>query len=260
MEGYKNLKNERIGNVNYNKWGSKNTIIEYKNSKNIIVKFDNGYVLKTRYDHFIKGEIRSPYCKTVHEVGYLGEGKYEVLENNKITIVYKMWASMLQRCYDEQYRIKYPTYLNCIVFEEWHNFQNFAKWYEENYYIVDNEQMCLDKDILHKYNKVYSPENCIFVPERINKLFIKNDKYRGTLPIGVSFDKSTNKYTAQYNTLKNNKRKNIYLGNFNTPIQAFNTYKKYKEKYIKQVAEEYKDKIPYELYNAMKNWIVDIND
>ena len=53
-----------------------------------------------------------------------------------------------------------------------------------------------------------------------------------------------------------------YLGNFplNRPFQAFYTYKIYKENYIKQVADEYKDLIPKELYDALYRYEVEIND
>ena len=43
-------------------------------------------------------------------------------------------------------------------------------------------------------NKIYSPSTCIFVPQRINTLFVKKDMNRGDLPIGVHWDKSRNKY------------------------------------------------------------------
>lgn len=54
---------------------------------------------------------------------------------------------MLERCYSDKLYKRYPTYRVCSVTEEWYNFQNFAKWYDENYYEVDDEKMELDKDI-----------------------------------------------------------------------------------------------------------------
>ena len=42
--------------------------------------------------------------------------------------------------------------------------------------------------------------------------------------------------------------------------EAFQAYKQAKEQYIKEVAEEYKDKIPYRLYEAMMNYEVEIDD
>ena len=47
---------------------------------------------------------------------------------------------------------------------------------------------------------------------------------------------------------------------FDTPEEAFQTYKEFKENYIKQVADEYKDKIPEKLYEAMINYKIEITD
>lgn len=163
---------------------------------------------------------------------------------------------MITRCYSNKQTSKRRTYKNCEVCKEWHNFQNFAKWYEENYYTISNQVMHLDKDILIKGNKIYSPNTCIFVPEKINILFVKADKIRGSLPIGVSWDKNINKYRSYYYT--NNKR--ITIGFYNTPEVAFQSYKIAKEKHIKEIAEEYKDLIPIKLYDAMYKYEVEIND
>lgn len=51
-----------------------------------------------------------------------------------------------------------------------------------------------------------------------------------------------------------------HLGIYDTPNEAFNVYKEFKEKLIKQVADEYKGLIPKELYEAMYEYEVDIND
>lgn len=73
------------------------------------------------------------------------------------------------------------------------------------------------------------------------------------MPIGV--------YTKNNKTYGVVSINNQYLGGgFNTPEEAFYTYKNAKEKYIKQVAEEYKDKIPEKLYEAMRKWEVEITD
>ena len=44
------------------------------------------------------------------------------------------------------------------------------------------------------------------------------------------------------------------------PFQAFTCYKQFKENYIKQVADEYKDLIPQEVYEALYKYEVEIND
>lgn len=195
--------------------------------------------------------------KLIFNIGYIGDGIYKSRINGVITREYATWWSMLQRCYDEKYKEKHNTYEDCYTVEEWHNFQNFAKWYSDNYYQIGEERMCLDKDILIKGNKVYSPDTCIFVPQNINLLFTKNDNRRNGLPIGVSFDKSRNKYIAMCG---NNSGKRINLGRFNTIDEAFNVYKSFKEKVVKDIAEEHKNTIPRNLYNAMLNYTVEAID
>ena len=101
---------------------------------------------------------------------------------------------------------------------------------------------CLDKDILVKGNKIYSPETCCFVPKGINLLFGKNNAKRGNYPIGVC--KFKNKFQATINI----KGKTISLGHFDTPEEAFEAYKTAKEAYIKEVADEWKDRIEEDVY------------
>lgn len=167
---------------------------------------------------------------------------------------------MIQRCYSEKALIKFPNYRGCTVCEEWHNFQVFGKWFDENYYKVGNERIHLDKDILHKGNKIYSPNTCIFAPERINILFTKNNAKRGALPIGVNWHIRDNIYEIHMNVCENKKKTSKYLGRSNNVIEAFNLYKLKKEMYIRKVADNYKNNIPMKLYDAMYNYVVEIND
>ena len=104
--------------------------------------------------------------------------------------------------------------------------------------------MHLDKDILHKGNKVYAPENCLIVPQRINMLFShKPNKYG--LPNGVK-PTSSGKFEAKYNKQ--------YLGIFNTLEEAEMAHKESKRKAIKEVAEDYKPYIPDKVYKALLAW------
>jgi hypothetical protein len=65
----------RTGEITYNKYGSKITIVKYNNNKDITVEFDNGYEVKTDYNNFKKASIKSPFCKSVSGIGFLGEGR-----------------------------------------------------------------------------------------------------------------------------------------------------------------------------------------
>ena len=254
------MKNERLGEENYNNFGTLMKIVEYKNNSNIIVEFQDEHKvkIKSQYIHFKKGEIKNPYDRTVYGIGYIGEGIYS---KKDYPYIYRKWHHMLERCYCPYCLNKRPTYIDCYVCEEWHNLQNFGKWFEENYYEIEEEKMNLDKDILFKGNKIYSPNTCIFVSEKINLLFTKCDIRRGKYPIGVHWDKKSNKFVAQCQILdKENNKKQIWLGYYDTIEEAFLVYKQFKEKYIKEVADEYKDLIPSKLYESMYRYKVEIND
>lgn len=207
-----------------------------------------------RYDHFKRGNIACPYEKKSFNIGYLGEGRYNASINGRFTKHYNLWNAMLQRCYDPKYQQKYPTYRGCSVHDSWHNFQTFSAWLDKNYYEIEGEQMNLDKDILCKGNKIYSPDTCVFVPHKINLLFVKRDSKRGDLPIGVT------EYKYGYRVYVGCNGKQLKLGTFNTPHEAFLMYKLNKELVIQGIANEYKNKIPTKLYEALMNYKVEEGD
>ena len=162
---------------------------------------------------------------------------------------------MLRRCYSEKHQNNNLTYIGCTVVEEWKCFQSFAEWYYESYNSDIMDRWEIDKDILIKGNKIYSPETCAFVPAEINSVFTKTNSKRGIYPIGVSLHKE-GKFQAKL--LKN--KKQIYLGLFNTPEEAFQTYKTAKEQYIKEMADKWKTQIDLRVYEAMYNYKVEITD
>jgi hypothetical protein len=215
-------KNERSNEENYNLHGTLMKIIEYNNALDIVVEFQDEHKTKihTSYQMFEKGKVKNPYDKTIHGVGYLGVGKYKRKDYKKI---YDTWGDMLRRCYEPYFINKNLAYKDCYVCDEWHNFQNFAKWWEENVYNCNNERMHLDKDILCKGNKIYSPETCMIVPQKINTLFTKRDATRGKYPIGVCYYKKDNNLQVYCNVFENGKSKQKHLGYFplNRPFQAF---------------------------------------
>ena len=254
---------DKTGEENINNFGSNMVIVEYRTNKDIDVYFPkyDWTVKGVRYDHFKKGNIKCPYDRSIYGIGYLGEGKYKVKENGKDARAYVVWHDMLKRCYSEKEHQKHPTYIGCEVSDEWHNFQNFAKWYYENYYKIEGERIDLDKDILVKHNKIYSPETCIFVPQAINKIFIKSDKARGKSVIGTT-PRKYGKYEVSCNLINpvTGKSKREYLGLYDTQEKAFEVYKYYKEKNIKDVADYFKGQIPDKLYQAMYSYEVEIDD
>jgi len=257
---------QRIGEYNFNSCNTYMQINKYNNCDNIGVMMisllpDGEYKyyqkLKTRYTHFLDGAVKSPYDRSVCQVGYLGEGLYSPSSNHRI---YNIWKHMLTRCMDSYVLIR-PSYLGVQPDPYFYSFQNFAKWYEVNFYEINNERMDLEKDILFKGNRIYSPNTCCFVPQSINTVFTLNDNCRGNLPLGVI--KDNDRYIAKVDIYN----KQIYLGTFLTPEKAFFAYKEAKETEIKRIANDYWYNkggmyIPQfkKVYDAMMNYQVEITD
>ena len=253
---------DRTGEEGLNNFGSKMIITGYRNIRDIDICFPeyNWTFKHARYDSFKNGNVKCPYERRYLGKGYLGEGKYNMSEKGKDTDEYIIWYGMLRRCYDPKFQEKRPTYKGCEVEEYLLNFQHMCEWLEENYYEVPGERMHLDKDILCKGNKVYSRETCIFVPQTINSLFVKSDKIRGDSPIGTT-PRESGHHQVHCN---NGYGESICLGTYNTKEEAFQVYKQYKEKVIKEVIDSYKGKIPEPFYSrlreAMYNYKVEIDD
>ena len=253
---------DRIGEERVNNFGSKMIIKDYRGCMDIDVYFPeyNWTFKHATYQSFKNGKIKCPYEPRYYGVGYIGEGKYKMSENGKNTDEYDIWYHMLMRCYDPKYQEKHTTYRGCKVEDYLLNFQHMCEWLENNYYEIPGEKMCIAKDILCKGNKIYSRETCIFVPQKINTLFIKCNKSRGKDPIGV-YQLPSGNYQAYCN---NGYGKYIYLGIYSTKEEAFNIYKEYKEKVIKDVIDSYEGEIPEPFYSrlkeAMYNYEVEIDD
>lgn len=248
----KNNKDKYLGKTYTTNEGYVAEIIEYNNNLDIVVKFiETGNTVKTRLEHIISGKVKNINHKSVYGVGFIGVGNYITSVNGKMSKCYSVWARMIKRCYYE--KEIYPTYEYVFVIDDWHNFQNFAEWFKNNY----TEGFELDKDIISKGNKVYSPETCCFVPHDINTLLVKSDKIRGEYPIGVYYNSKNNCFISQ---LKIGNKEKKHLGSFNNVNDAFMAYKTEKEKHIKVITEKYKYTLNNKVYTALINYKVEITD
>ena len=248
----------RIGEKKRNNQGSMMEIIAYRMSEDIDIKFESGYISYNKtYDEFKRGEIRDYYYPSICGIGYIGGNEYNGTNVINGVNLWDRWVGMITRCYKPTNPKSAITYKECTVTTEWLNFQNFAKWCESNIYNIPNETLCLDKDILLKHNKIYSPDKCCFVPAEINSLFTRRERDRGDLPIGVSINQTTGK--KYYATLSRKRlgKKCYYADSIE---EAFNFYKIEKELYIKYVADIYKEYLPLKIYNAMYSYEVEITD
>lgn len=188
--------------------------------------------------------------RTLQGVGYNSKGVYKAMDGGVMTPAYKKWHGMINRCYNTKKLKKRKTYGLCTVSEEWHDFQNFAKWFCSQKYNDRGYQV--DKDLIVQGNKVYSPENCCLIPLELNNIFTDSGASRGDCPIGVTFYKRLGVYRARISI--NNEV--ICLGNFGDVDSASRAYISAKERHVKTKANEWRSRIDEPVYEALMKWRV----
>ena len=95
------------------------------------------------------------------------------------------------------------------------------------------EGMHLDKDIVIKGSRVYSPTTCAFVSRRVNGLMLYSKERTGDQPIGVHEDGGL--FVAQ---CQNATGRQAYLGTYSTPGDARKACCEYKSGTIRDVARD----------------------
>ncbi len=230
-------------------------VLEYINSRDVTVKFLNtGNVRKTRTSELKKGEIRDNEAFPVYAVGVM-DIPNELRRCHPVPKEYIIWNGIRQRCYNENNKDKLMSYKDVEMSENFKFYSYFKEWCHQQTGF-DQDGWHLDKDILIKGNKVYSDNTCCFVPHEINTLLVKRNSLRGEFPIGVGFYKPLNKYISKLST--HGKARN--LGYFSSVEEAFAVYKREKEKYIKEVANKWKDQIDPRVYESLMNWTIEVTD
>jgi len=198
-----------IGNIYESNNHGKFKVVEYKNYTDITVEFlDTGYRVRTTKRSVVKGSVRDLNAKTVCGVGFIGEGKYKTTENKVQLTSYTRWYEIIRRCYHERSLIKHPTYKDCTVDKRWHNYQVFAKWFEENYI----EGYEIDKDIKIEGNRVYGPDTCVFVSPLDNIVKAKATEWVFICPKGNTVNVYNLKKFCRDNNLNDTNMYSVYYG------------------------------------------------
>ena len=148
---------------------------------------------------------------------------------------YSRWKDMLRRCYDMKYKQKFTTYNDCSVCVSWLIFSNFKAWMETQ----DWGGKELDKDLLFRGNKIYSPDTCVFIDKGVNYFTTESTATQGKCMIGVHIEKSSGKFKAQIQNPFTNKRE--FLGRFDSEILAHLAWKTRKHQIACKLAESQTD-------------------
>lgn len=168
-------KQERLGEQLSNNQGCLMKIVEYNDSHNIVVEFQDKhkYRTNTRYKDFIIGGVRNPYHPNVYG-GILGV-KYSAKVNGKTTKEYSTWHNMLQKCTNDRENIICDEWILYENFYEWlHKQENFDKWFNGVRWNLSNS--------IVSGNKVYSPEMCYLIPYNLKQLLEKLNIVADDLP------------------------------------------------------------------------------
>lgn len=243
-----------VGDVFNTNEGGQCVVIEYRGCYDILIEHVDSHKHRAivTTSQLRDGRIKNPYRPRIYGVGYIGVGNAVASENGKDTRPYATWSRMLERCYCPKKQSTNPSYIGCYVAPEWHNFQNFYSWYMSQEFCGSGYQ--LDKDILKRGNKVYCKEFCRLVPESINKVLGNNEAKRGDLPMGMQY--RSGGYTVKLSCYG----KIRYIGRFKDVDSAFRAYKLARESYIKELAEKNRGLMCEDIYNALINYEVRIDD
>lgn len=222
----------------------------------IMIKFiDTGYTCTYDKNQVRKGDVKDCMAKIVYGVGFYGDGSFTKDSPKELVAkALESWHSMFKRCYDDELHKLRASYQDCTVSAEWHNFQSYAKFYIENDHRLEGWE--LDKDLLVKGNKCYSPSTCVYLPRDINGALKTNSSSRSSLPIGV-FKCSSGGFKAR---CRNHESVQVVLGKFTTEGEAFCAYKCFKESVLKRKALDWKKFISPLAYNALMTYCVEITD
>ena len=242
------IKQIESGDVFQTYEGGSVTVVEYRNAHEVIIRHNDayGHVAAVHAGQLRNGQVKNPYHSSVFGVGFIGVGEHPVSVNGKLTSAYGTWKNMLRRCYDPKYQAGKPTYIGCSVHPDWHNFQNFAEWFEKQYFATCWD---LDKDLITEGNKIYSVDTCVFIPQQLNKLLTDSGNARGDLPQGVS------RHRKGYLAHLRIDGKRHSLGTHATPEEAHQAYKLAKEANVKRMAEQYKCLIDSRVYESLMRYV-----
>jgi len=220
------------------------TVSLYTGALDVEVTFEDGTKVRTRASDFKLGSVKNPNFPSVFGVGFIGQGPHSSsVSGGKITQCYNAWSAMMNRCYGKN---KQKSYENVIVCQEWHNFQNFAKWHSENFI----EGWELDKDLLGN-GKLYSPQTCCYLPKELNVILRKKRVSNSKYPRGVSLLPG-----GSFQAVSSIRGKNTYLGVYSNPDDAWMAVKMFVEDKIKLIAFEYKPYLKETTYNSILNYEV----
>lgn len=178
--------------------------------------------------------------------------KYENIRDRAYKTFYNM-RDRISGKYQYNYGMRYDGFTAC---DEWLNDkENFITWFIQNYYECAYEAMELDKDLLIRDNKIYSPKTCCILPKTLNILISSCHQKKDSnlyMPLGVR--KIYVNKRPKYQGIISINSKPMKLPLRNRPKAAFEDYFTQKKAQLMIAAEQYKPYLPEHIYHALINY------
>ncbi|AUR86404.1 hypothetical protein NVP1084O_197 [Vibrio phage 1.084.O._10N.261.49.F5] len=236
-------------------------VIKFLSSIKVLIRFEsdqlcpNGYEKWTSSACIKSGTIDYPFERNSRGVGYMGCERGELPNDLHIRDV---WSKMLQRCYKPDDKDK-KGYSECKVCDDWHSYKNFYLWYksqQKNGLYEEGYQ--LDKDLLKLGNKVYCPEYCRLVPEKLNSFLNNFSDSRGTgLPNGVNWKEANKKYQV---SIKDENSKRLYLGLTDCIVEGDLIFRKEKNRVAHLLAVRYEGRVCKDVIQKLEEFSYPLYD
>jgi len=211
-------------------------IVKYSGCYDVEVEFiDTGYKTTTNTSNIKKGSVKDRLLATVCGVGFIGDGRHGTRINGKFSNAYSVWCNILDRCYEYNSRSQRKNYNGCSVDFKWHNYQNFAEWFERSN-VNSDPSVNVDKDLLIPGNKVYSENTCVLIPQWLNKFLKLNHDGSVLKMVGVDFlPRASNKNPYRARCVNPFTKKSEHLGLFKSEIDAHKAWKEKKLKHARKL-------------------------
>lgn len=207
------------GKVFPTKMGGDIKIVTYIDAHNVTIQFlEGGEHRKVGIYEVRRGILKNNFKPSVAGIGFLGGD----ITNKK---AHTNWISLL------------TTYSKIRYIDiEWYNFQNFAKWFENNYNPIKMQDWVLCTSSTIENNKHIDSNNCFYLPLELSNQLKKSKGYSIRKDGAISA-----KFLGKH------------LGYFKNKEEAEEKYIEVKIKYIVELAIKYRDNLTLHAFNTLSN-------
>lgn len=232
-------KDEYLGKVFQTKSSGSCKVVEYVNSTNVTVEFENGYRKRTATKELRKGWLQNPTRHLVFGVWVNTDTDVTTPLDKEL---YKRWTFILRRCFYTKHTKSYDDVEIC---RDWLNFSNFRKDLMQTKG-VENLLIgwALDKDLILLGNRTYCAEYVRPVPREVNNILLTSKAVRSSIALGV-----TKSAKGTFYVRCNGKS----VKGIETLEDAKQIYWEIKKTDIENICKKWEDVVCPDVINSLKN-------